>query len=104
AGTGAGIIYISCVANAVKWFPDRRGLADRLTGAGLGGGAAPAIMPLASTIHAIGWQKAMAFWGVGQGIIAFIAALILRHPPTGWRPPEWDHAKHAAVVQSKVNY
>ncbi len=40
AGTGAGIIYISCVANAVKWFPDRRGLAAGLTAAGFGGGAA----------------------------------------------------------------
>ena len=26
AGTGAGIIYIATVANAVKWFPDKRGL------------------------------------------------------------------------------
>ena len=34
AGTGAGIIYISTVANAVKWFPDRRGLAAGLTAAG----------------------------------------------------------------------
>ncbi len=104
AGTGAGIIYISCVANAVKWFPDRRGLAVGLTAAGFGGGAALAIMPIAATIHSIGWAKAMAFWGLGQGIIAFIAALVLRHPPAGWAPIGWDHAKHAAVVQSKVNY
>ena len=104
SGTGAGIIYISCVANAVKWFPDRRGLAVGLTAAGFGGGAALAIMPIAATIHSIGWAKAMAIWGVGQGIIAFIAAMILRHPPAGWAPPDWDHAKHAAIVQSKVNY
>ena len=39
-GTGAGIIYIATVANAVKWFPDRRGLAAGLTAAGFGGGAA----------------------------------------------------------------
>jgi MFS transporter, OFA family, oxalate/formate antiporter len=104
AGTGAGIIYISCVANAVKWFPDRRGLAVGLTAAGFGGGAALSIMPIASTIHAMGWAHAMVIWGIGQGIIAFIAALILRHPPAGRRPAGWDHAKHAAVVQSKVNY
>jgi OFA family oxalate/formate antiporter-like MFS transporter len=103
AGTGAGIIYISCVANAVKWFPDRRGLAVGLTAAGFGGGAALAIMPIAATIHAMGWAHAMAIWGIGQGMIAFIAALILRHPPAGWRPAGWDHGKRA-VVQSKVNY
>ncbi|HUK43109.1 MAG TPA: oxalate/formate MFS antiporter [Candidatus Bathyarchaeia archaeon] len=104
AGTGAGIIYISCVANAVKWFPDRRGLAVGLTAAGFGGGAALTIMPIAATIHSIGWAKAMAFWGLGQGVIALIAALILRHPPVGWAPAGWDHAKHAAIMQSKVNY
>ena len=104
AGTGAGIIYISCVANAVKWFPDKRGLAVGLTAAGFGGGAALAIMPIAATIHSIGWAKAMTFWGIGQGIVALIAAMILRHPPAGWAPPAWSPAKKAAVVQSKVNY
>jgi len=107
AGTGAGIIYISCVANAVKWFPDRRGLAVGLTAAGFGGGAALTIMPIAGTIHNLGWAGAMAVWGVAQGVVAFAAALILRHPPTGWVPPGWDQPvkhEHLAVVQSKVNY
>jgi OFA family oxalate/formate antiporter-like MFS transporter len=103
AGTGAGIIYISCVANAVKWFPDRRGLAVGLTAAGFGGGAALAIMPIASTIHHIGWAKAMAWWGLGQGIIAFLAALILQHPPKGWKPAGHE-TKKPAVLQSKANY
>jgi OFA family oxalate/formate antiporter-like MFS transporter len=107
AGTGAGIIYISCVANAVKWFPDRRGLAVGLTAAGFGGGAALTLMPIASTIHSMGWAHAMAIWGLGQGIIAIGAAMVLRHPPTGWVPAGWDQrAKqlHKSVVQSKVNF
>ena len=106
AGTGAGIIYISCVANAVKWFPDRRGLAAGLTAAGFGGGAALAIMPIASTIHHMGWARAMAVWGLAQSFIAFVAALILRHPPAGWVPAGWDRrAKQVSksVVQSKAN-
>ncbi|MGA3128357.1 MAG: oxalate/formate MFS antiporter [Candidatus Korobacteraceae bacterium] len=107
AGTGAGIIYISCVANAVKWFPDRRGLAVGLTAAGFGGGAALTILPIANTIHHLGWAGAMAVWGVAQGIVAFIAALILRHPPAGWAPPGWERPvkkAHRAIVQTKVNY
>ena len=107
AGTGAGIIYISCVANAVKWFPDKRGLAVGLTAAGFGGGAALTIMPIASTIHIMGWATAMAVWGLGQGIIAFAAALVLRHPPSGWAPAGWvASAKpvHTGVAQSNVNF
>ena len=107
AGTGAGIIYISCVANAVKWFPDRRGLAAGLTAAGFGGGAALTIMPIASTIDSLGWGSTMAIWGVAQGIIAFIMALILRHPPTGWKPIGWDLRAQKvtkAVAQTRVEY
>jgi MFS transporter, OFA family, oxalate/formate antiporter len=107
AGTGAGIIYISCVANAVKWFPDKRGLAVGLTAAGFGGGAALTIMPIASTIHSMGWARAMALWGLAQGAIALVTALVLRHPPAGWAPAGWtERTKKVgrAVVQSKVNY
>jgi OFA family oxalate/formate antiporter-like MFS transporter len=105
AGTGAGIIYISCVANAVKWFPDRRGLAAGLTAAGFGGGAALTIMPIAASIHSLGWGKAMAAWGVAQGVVAFACALILRHPPAGWVPAGWNQKAKVpkAVVQSKIN-
>ena len=75
-----------------------------MTAAGFGGGAALTIMPIATTIHTMGWAKAMAFWGVGQGIIAFVAAMILRHPPAGWVPAGWDHETSKAVAQSKVNF
>jgi OFA family oxalate/formate antiporter-like MFS transporter len=107
AGTGAGIIYISSVANAVKWFPDRRGLAVGLTAAGFGGGAALTVIPIANSIHSMGWAHAMAVWGAAQGAIALIAAMILHHPPTGWAPAGWspDTKKVGkAVVQSKVNF
>jgi MFS transporter, OFA family, oxalate/formate antiporter len=107
AGTGAGIIYISTVANAVKWFPDRRGLAAGLTAAGFGGGAALTLIPIAGTISSIGWASTMAIWGVAQGIIALICAFILRHPPAGWQPRGWaEKSKTVSKVlsQSKVNY
>lgn len=107
AGTGAGIIYISTVANAVKWFPDRRGLAAGLTAAGFGGGAALTILPIASTIISMGWGRTMAIWGVAQGVIAFMMALILRHPPPSWRPAGWDQRVQKvtkAVAQTKVEY
>ena len=104
AGAGAGIIYIATVANAVKWFPDRRGLAAGLTAAGFGGGAALTIIPISATIASMGWAGAMAFWGVLQGVVAFCMALILRHPPEGWKPAGWVPKISKTVAQTKVNY
>jgi OFA family oxalate/formate antiporter-like MFS transporter len=102
AGTGAGIIYIATVANAVKWFPDKRGLAAGLTAAGFGGGSALTLIPISSTIASMGWAGAMAAWGVGQGIVAMGMALILRHPPKGWLPADWVQPK--AVVQTRREF
>jgi MFS transporter, OFA family, oxalate/formate antiporter len=38
AGIGAGSVYGTCVGNALKWFPHRRGLAAGATAAGFGAG------------------------------------------------------------------
>ncbi len=102
AGTGAGIIYIATVANAIKWFPDKRGLAAGLTAAGFGGGSALTLIPISSSIASMGWAGAMATWGVGQGIVAIGMALILRHPPKGWLPKDWVQPK--AVVQTRKEF
>ena len=102
AGTGAGIIYIATVANAVKWFPDKRGLAAGLTAAGFGGGSALTLIPISGSIASMGWAGAMTAWGIGQGVVAIAMALILHHPPTGWQPKDWVQPK--AVMQTRQEY
>jgi len=103
-GLGTGIIYLAIVANAIKWFPDRRGLAAGLTAAGFGGGSALTPIPISLTIHAIGWGHAMAIWGAIQGLVIFALALVVSFPPQGWAPSEWDATAVKSVVQTKVDY
>ncbi len=102
AGTGCGIIYIATVANAVKWFPDKRGLAAGLTAAGFGGGSALTLIPISGSIASMGWAGAMTAWGIGQGVVAIAMALILHHPPKGWLPKDWVQPK--AVAQTQREY
>ena len=54
SGLGAGCVYGTCVGNALKWFPDRRGLAAGLTAAGFGAGAALTVIPIANMIQTSG--------------------------------------------------
>ena len=85
-GIGAGVIYGGSVGNALKWFPDRRGLAAGLTAAGFGAGSALTVIPIANMIHTSGYQAAFFWFGLGQGIIVVLFALLLRAPQAGEVP------------------
>lgn len=86
-GIGAGIIYGAAVGNAVKWFPDRRGLAAGLTAAGFGAGSALSIIPIAHLIATRGYQTAFLWFGLIQGCAVVLLSLLLRAPRPGEAPP-----------------
>src|SRR5712664_4077804 len=79
-GIGAGVIYGGSVGNALKWFPDRRGLAAGLTAAGFGAGSALTVIPISKMIAASGFQATFLAFGIGQGLIVFALGWILRAP------------------------
>jgi OFA family oxalate/formate antiporter-like MFS transporter len=80
-GVGTGCVYGTCVGNALKWFPGRRGLAAGFTAAGFGAGAALTIIPISHMISSDGYQHAFFVFGLLQGAIVFIMGLALMAPP-----------------------
>jgi OFA family oxalate/formate antiporter-like MFS transporter len=92
AGVGGGAVYATCVGQAVKWFPDRRGLAVGLTAAGFGAGAALTVVPIREMIASAGYESTFFWFGLGQGAIVFMLAWLLRAPEpgelTGLAPPK----------------
>jgi OFA family oxalate/formate antiporter-like MFS transporter len=87
-GIGAGAVYGTCVGNALKWFPDRRGLAAGMTAAGFGAGSALTIIPISVMIKTSGYESAFLYFGIGQGVIVFALAWLLTRAP--------DHVKAAS--------
>src|SRR5881275_3585697 len=79
-GIGAGAVYGTCVGNALKWFPDRRGLAAGLTAAGFGMGSALTIIPIQAIIKASGYEAAFLYFGIAQGLIVFLLSFGLAAP------------------------
>src|SRR3974377_2517809 len=86
SGVGGGAVYATCVGMAVKWFPDRRGLAVGLTAAGYGAGTALSVIPIRYVIATSGYQAAFFWFALIQGGVVFILAWLLRAPEPGETP------------------
>lgn len=96
-GVGAGAVYGACVGNALKWFPDYRGLTAGVTAGGYGIGTALTVAPIAAMIKTAGWSQTFITWGFIQGIVVIVMGLMLVQPPKGWSPPGWK-AKEALIT------
>src|SRR5438477_4601019 len=81
AGLGAGAVYGTCIGNAVKWFPGRRGLAAGLTAAGFGAGSALTIIPIANMIKSAGYEQTFLTFGLVQGLVVVVLGFFLFTPP-----------------------
>ena len=85
-GVGAGAVYGTCVGNALKWFPGRRGLAAGLTAAGFGMGSALTIIPIQAIIKQSGYETAFLYFGIGQGVVVLVASFFFAAPKKGEVP------------------
>ena len=86
SGIGAGSVYGTCVGNALKWFPDRRGLAAGLTAAGFGAGAALSVVPIRIVIEKFDYNSAFLWFGLGQGLVVLLLSTYLSAPTAGQVP------------------
>jgi len=80
-GIGTGCVYGTCVGNALKWFPGRRGLAAGITASGFGAGAALTVGPIRTMIESSGYEQAFLVFGLIQGGIVILLSFMLLTPP-----------------------
>ncbi len=83
SGIGAGAVYGTCVGNALKWFPDLRGLAAGLTAAGFGAGTAATVIPIREMILGYGYQSAFLWFGLRARFYHSTAVAVLARPAAG---------------------
>src|SRR5579859_4559837 len=84
-GLGAGIVYGGTIGNALKWFPDHRGLTVGLTSGAYGIGTALTAARIAAMIKSSGYAHTLMVWGIAQGLVVVVAALLLENPPQEWQ-------------------
>jgi MFS transporter, OFA family, oxalate/formate antiporter len=89
-GLGNGFGYATPIPVASKWFPDKRGLVVGLMVGGYGAGSA-ILGPLAiRLISNLGWRPTFQILGVVFFVMTMIGTALLKNPPAGYRPPNWQ--------------
>uniref|UniRef100_A0A7V3PU05 MFS transporter n=1 Tax=candidate division WOR-3 bacterium TaxID=2052148 RepID=A0A7V3PU05_UNCW3 len=99
SGIGIGFTYVCPISAGVKWFPDKRGLITGLAVAGFGAGAL-IVGPLArAMIDSIGPFPTFRYLGIAYLVLILIGALILRNPPAGYKPANWNPPQATGGIQ-----
>jgi len=100
-GIGVGIVYGTASGSALKWFPDKRGLAAGLTAMGFGAGSALTVIPITNQIASGGYQSAFLTWGLIQGAVVVVCGILLRAPKPGETPTTAPVAVQQAANDSR---
>jgi len=80
AGFGTAFGYGCAMSVALKWFPDKRGLASGISAAGYGAGATIFNPIFAYLIHQFDYRATFLYTGIASGVIMIIAAQFLQNP------------------------
>jgi OFA family oxalate/formate antiporter-like MFS transporter len=102
-----GFVYNNAVTTGNKWFPDRRGLMTGIIAGAFSWGSLPFIFPIRaipgnSPPHVF-FNVVFIMAGVLGGV-AIIAGLVMRDPPSGWRPAGWTPSVKAMKRPSEHQY
>jgi OFA family oxalate/formate antiporter-like MFS transporter len=85
-GVGVGAVSGLASAAAIKWFPDRRGLASGLTAFGYGAGTAIFNWMIQALLKALGVRSTFIYVGLLMLAVLLPAVLLFKYPPEAWTP------------------
>jgi MFS transporter, OFA family, oxalate/formate antiporter len=109
-GLGLGLGYVTPVATAAKWFPDRKGFITGMVVMGFGLGAlfmskifAPIIMDMFTTDGVTDFKMAFIVIGLVLGIPGIIAGMTFQNPPAGFVPEGWTPPAATASSSAQNN-
>ena len=102
-----GFVYNNAVSTGNKWFCDHRGVVTGVIAGAFSWGSLPFIFPLRAIpatsppevfFHVVYTMAAII------GGVSIVAALFMKDPPSGWRPPGWTPKTKAVRRPSEHNF
>jgi OFA family oxalate/formate antiporter-like MFS transporter len=101
-GIGLGLGYVTPVATASKWFPDKQGLVTGMVVMGFGFGAllmSKILAPIFMSMAGGNLVSVFAYVGIFMIVALFIAGSFLRVPPAGYLPPGYTPPAVSATAK-----
>lgn len=89
-GTGAGLVYATCINMVGKWFPEKRGARTGFVNGGFAYGAVPFIYIFSSLLHPGNYTMILDLVGLYMLVVVGICGFLFRDPPKNWWPKEVD--------------
>lgn len=99
---GVGILYGLSTASAIKWFPDKRGLATGLVVFGFGAGTALFNWIIQRSLDAHGLWLTFQYLGFLMLLVLIPSALFYKYPPSQWKPSAPESAKK--IMQPSLEF
>ena len=102
-----GFVYNNAVSTGNKWFCDHRGVMTGVIAGAFSWGSLPFIFPLraipATAPPEVFFHVVYVMAAVIGGV-SIVAALFMKDPPSGWRPPGWTPKTKAVRRPSDHNF
>jgi len=89
-GTGAGLVYATCINMVGKWFPEKRGGKTGFVNGGFAYGAVPFIFVFSYVFNAHNFAWIMGLVGLYMMLVVGVCGFLFRDPPKNWWPESVD--------------
>lgn len=89
-GTGAGLVYATCINMVAKWFPEKRGARTGFVNGGFAYGAVPFIYIFSYFFTPSSFNVVLDLVALYMFVVLFACAIFFKDPPKDWWPAEVD--------------
>jgi MFS family permease len=89
-GTGAGLVYATCINMVGKWFPEKRGARTGFVNGAFAYGAVPFIYIFSAFLHPDNYTVILDLVGVYMLLIVGVCGFLFKDPPKNWWPKHID--------------
>lgn len=100
-GFAVGLGANCALATALKWFPDRQGVASGALLMGFGLGSLVFSTPVNMLLTTIGWRTTFQVLAVVFGVLLVLGALILKNPSPEWSAAMVSKAREGGKVSQR---